>query len=160
VLSPDVEYARLLSLQGADVNVPYVRGKEDIDSGLAVLKSLVAMRKDNGAEKYPRLLVVLDGLEEVDGDDGQLKVYQPFLETTVKTGITVITGVDLLKSIYSGYPGAFVDVGNCLVTADGVGKTDVTFVGEDAALSLPTALNYPSEPTLEETIAERNGRGF
>ncbi len=159
VLSPDENYARLLSLQCADITVPYVRSKEDIDGGLAVLKSLIAMRKENGAKKYPRLVVVLDGLETLSDDDGQLKAYKPFFESTVKTGIDVITGVDLLKSIYSGYPGAFVDIGNCLVTADGVGKTDVTYVGDDSALSLPTALNYPSEPTLLETVEELNAKG-
>ena len=54
----------------------------------------------------------------------------------------IITGVDLMQSIFSGYPGAFVGVGNALVTTREQGKADVTLVADDASLSLPVAIEY------------------
>ncbi|MBQ8657550.1 MAG: hypothetical protein IJ506_00255 [Clostridia bacterium] len=158
LLSPDAAYSDLLTLKIADITAPYVRSQADLDAALLSINELVRMREENGAQKYPRLFVVLDGLEEIVKDEnGLLDAYKPFLEKTLGTGVEVITGVDLLKSIFSGYPGAFVGIGNCLVTADGEGKTDVTFVGEDSSLSLPTSLDYPCEPSVEELVAAWNG---
>ena len=69
-----------------------------------------------------------------------------------RKNVEIISGVSLMKSIFSGYPGAFVGVGNALVTTDGVGKADVTYVGDDFALSLPTAITLPDAPTVSETV--------
>jgi len=157
ILSPKPAYARLLSLKNADITVPYVRSLADVSFALESIDGLLKLRAENGAEKYPRLLLVLDGLEELQTqEDGLLEIYKPFIEKTYGTGVGVITGVDLLKSIFGGYPGAFVGIGNCLITADGEGKTDATFVGEDSSLSLPIALDYPSDLSIEELFAEPN----
>ncbi len=158
LLSPDFAYSDLLTLQTADITAPYIRSQADLDSALLILDELVRMRKENGIQKYPRLFVVLDGLEKlVKDENGLLDCYKPFLEKTLGTGVEIITGVDLLQSIFSGYPGAFVGIGNCLVTADGEDKTDVTFVKEDSSLSLPTSLDYPCEPSVEELVAAYSG---
>ena len=57
-----------------------------------------------------------------------------------------------MRSIFSGYPGAFVGVGNCLVTTQGNGKADITYVGEDSSLSMPTPILFPDEPNITETV--------
>lgn len=66
--------------------------------------------------------------------------------------VEIVTGVDLLKSIFSGYPGAFVGIGNCLVTPKGEGKADVTYVNTDSSLTLPAEISFPDSPSLAETI--------
>ena len=70
--------------------------------------------------------------------------------------VEVITGVDLKKSIFSGSPGAFVGVGNCLVSTREEGKADVTYVGSDVTLSAPAPILYPTEPDLADTIVFLN----
>ena len=153
IVSPNLSYGELLSFHSADVTAPYIRTGKDIEQSLNALKSLIAMRGDE-QKKFPRLIVVLDGLEQVTGEqNGLLEAYQPFVEITRGTDVTLITGVDLLKSIYKGYPGAFVGIGNCLVTADGEGKTDVTYAKEDSSLTEPVSLDYPSAPSVKEVIA-------
>lgn len=153
IVSPDLSYGELLSFQSADITAPYIRSGKDIEQAFHVLNELVSMRKSTD-RKFPRLIVVLDGLENVTGDQsGLLESYQPFVELVRGTDVTVITGVDLLKSIYKGFPGAFVGIGNCLVTADGEGKTDVTYAKEDSSLTEPLALDYPSAPSVKEVIA-------
>ena len=57
-----------------------------------------------------------------------------------------------MTSIFCGFPGACGGVGNCLVTTREVGKADVTYVGDDVALSMPVPMRYPSEPSIIETI--------
>ena len=64
----------------------------------------------------------------------------------------MIAGVDLTKSIFSGYPGAFVGIGNCLVATREMGKADVTYVNDDATLTMPLPITYPSAPAITETI--------
>ena len=64
----------------------------------------------------------------------------------------IISGLDLIKSIYSGCPGAFVGIGNCLITTRKDGKADVTYVGEDTHLSLPVLGEFPAEPSIGETV--------
>ncbi len=149
--SPFNEYTGLLSLNGADVTIPYVRNKGDVDALLTALKGLIQMREAD-ARKYPRLLVVLDGLEEIEENDKMLDIYKPFLDAVRNTSVDIITGVDLLKSAFSGFPGAYVGIGNCLVSAAGEGKTDVTYVGEDSSLTAPVTLDYPAGGTLKDFI--------
>lgn len=159
VLSPNPAYAQLLSLKNADITVPYIRSLTDVSRAIESVDELLKLREDEG-KKYPRLLLVLDGLEELETqENGLLEIYKPFLEKTYGTGVGVITGVDLLKSIFGGYPGAFVGIGNCLITADGEGKTDLTFVGEDSSLSLPISLDYPCDLSLDELFSNQAQEG-
>jgi hypothetical protein len=106
-------------------------------------------------EKNVKLVLVLDGLEELDGcnQSADLEEYRDFLEVVARqNNVEVISGVELMKSIFSGYPGAFVGLGNCLVTPREHGKADITFVDEDSSLSLPIAMTYADLPTVEETV--------
>ena len=153
ILSTKPEYGELLKLQGADVTVPYLRSKEDLDEGLSCLKEMIRMRAYG--EGYPHLFLVLDGLEDLQGcnKNGDLEEYRNFLEQVARrTDVDVFTGVDLLRSIFSGYPGAFVGIGNSLVTTRGEGKADLTYVNDDSSMTLPTVLEYPDAPSLTESI--------
>ena len=47
---------------------------------------------------------------------------------------------------------AFLGVGNCLITVGKDGKADVTYVNEDSSLSLPVEMEYPSEPSVMESV--------
>lgn len=152
VLSPREEYGELLRLKAADVTVPYIRSSEDYLAALETVKELVRMRSLNAG--YPRLFVVLDGLEELPDvlRDGMLAPYKACFEAVGASGVEIITGVDLLKSIFSGYPGAFVGIGNCLVTPKGEGRADVTYVNADSSLTLPKEVVFPDSPSLAEAI--------
>ena len=91
-------------------------------------------------------MLVLDGLEELEtcNENGELQEYRDFFELLARReSVDIITGVELRRSIFSGYPGAFVGVGNALVTTKEVGQADVTVVGDDSSLSLPIAITYP-----------------
>ena len=154
VISPRVEYGELLRLLGADVTVPFVRDKVDLAKVVACLRELVDMyRLGNGG--YPRLILVLDGLEELEGSNknADLEEYREIFDIVMRMeNVDVITGAELMRSIFSGYPGAFVGVGNCLVTMREEGKADVTYVGEDSSLSMPTPMSYPDSPSVTETV--------
>lgn len=153
ILSPKTEYGEFLRLNNADITVPYVRTKEDIDACLQCVKDLIALReREKGC---PRLILVLDGLEEIEGcnKNGDLEEYRDFFDVIArKQDVEIICGAELMKSIFSGYPGAFVGVGNCLVTTIEEGKADVTYVGEDSSLSLPTPIFFPTSPSPTETV--------
>ena len=157
ILSPRKEYGELLRLLNADITAPYVRDKSDVDACFTCVKELVALHeRENGC---PRLILVLDGLEEIDGcnKNGDLEEYRDFFELVARKGnIEIISGVDLMKSIFSGYPGAFVGVGNCLVTTIEDGKADVTYVGDDSSLSMPTPIRFPYQPSVTETVIMLN----
>ena len=153
IISPRKEYGEVLRLLNADVTAPFVREKADVDECLACVKELVDLHdREKGC---PRLILVLDGLEEIEGcnKNGDLEEYRAFFELLARRGnVEIISGVELIKSIFSGYPGAFVGVGNCLVTTIEEGKADVTYVGEDSSLSMPTPIRFPSEPSVTETV--------
>lgn len=153
VLSPRLAYGELLALRSADINLPFVNKKEDIAPVKNCVCELLELRaRERGC---PRLVVVLDGLEELENcnEKGDLEEYRTFFELLARReDVDVITGVDLMKSIFSGYPGAFVGVGNCLVTTHSDGKADVTYVSDDSSLSKPTAIVYPDEPSVAETV--------
>lgn len=159
VFSPRAEYGELLRLHGADITVPYVRSKEDLQLGRACLKELLAQYASGG--KYPKLFLVLDALEELPGcnDGGVLEEYRAILELVAREkNVHVISGVDLMKSIFSGNPGVFVGVGNCLVTTREEDRADVTYVKDDTSLSVPVAITYPDAPSMTETIIYLNAR--
>lgn len=153
ILSPRGDYGELLRLQSADVTAPYIRTKSDLDEALRCLRELVSLYRQG--QGYPRLILVLDGLEELENcnGNGDLEEYRTVFEALAREkNVDVISGVELMRSIFSGNPGVFVGVGNCLVTTREEGKADVTYVGEDSSLSLPIALVYPDSPSVTETL--------
>lgn len=153
VISPKTEYGELLRLRSIDLTVPYIRTKADFTQALGTVKELLHMREQGRG--YPRLFLVLDGIEELEdcNRNGDLEEYRAVFETlSRRDDVDIISGAELMKSIFSGYPGAFVGVGNCLVTTREEGKADVTYVGDDVALSMPVPMRYPSEPSIIETI--------
>ncbi|MBR2024114.1 MAG: hypothetical protein IJ996_06345 [Clostridia bacterium] len=159
VLSPKTEYGELLRLHTIDVTVPYIRTKADLGDGMRCLEELMKLYESVRGTK--KLFLVLDGLEEVEGcnQNGDLQEYRDFIDVVArKNNVEVISGVDLMKSIFSGYPGAYVGVGNCLVTTREDGKADVTYVGEDSTLSMPTPMFYPDSPSVTETVISLNAK--
>lgn len=157
VLSPRTEYGELLRLKSIDVTVPYVRTREDLEKAKACVKALTTdYARDTG---YPKLFLVLDGLEELQGanGNGDLGEYREFFDMLAREkNVAIISGAELIKSIFSGNPGVFVGVGNCLVTTREEGRADVTHVGEDSSLSMPVALQYPDSPSVLESIIYLN----
>lgn len=153
VLSPHTEYGELLRLKNMDVTVPYVRTKEDFLLALETVKELIRQRETGRG--YPYLILILDGLEDLPdcNVNGDLEEYRTVFDLfTRRDQAEVLVGVDLLKSIFSGYPATFVGEGNCLVSLREEGKADVTYVKEDGSMSLPVPIRYPSEPSATETV--------
>ena len=154
ILSPRTEYGELLRLKNLDVTVPFVSTKADVESAKACVSELLNMYL-TGGKGYPKLFLVLDGLEEIEGcnQNGDLEEFRAFFELIARQkNVEVISGTELMKSIFSGYPGAFVGVGNCLVTTREEGKADVTYVSDDSSLSLPTVMSFPDAPSVTETV--------
>ncbi len=144
VVSPKFDYSALFS-RDMDITLPFVAKKAD----LAAIKTCICelMELQTRERGCPRLVLVLDGLEEIEGcnENGELQEYRAFFELLARReNVDIITGVELMQSIFSGYPGAFVGVGNALVTTKEAGQADVTVVGDDSSLSLPVAITYPS----------------
>lgn len=157
VISPKTEYGELLRLRSIDLTVPYIHTKSDLTQTIESLNELLTLREQG--QGYPRLFVVLDGIEDLEGcnRNGDLEEYRAVFDLIARReDVDVISGVELMKSIFSGYPGAFVGVGNCLVTTREEGKADVTYVGDDVGLSLPVPMRYSAEPSLIETIISLN----
>ena len=153
ILSPRAEYGELLKLQNADITVPFLRKKADLENAFACVKELVALYRQGAG--FPKLILVMDGFEELEGcnERGDFEEYREILEFLAReTNVETVVGADLMKSIFSGDPGVFVGVGNCLVTTREEGRADVTYVGNDHSLSLPTAMEYPHAPSVTETV--------
>ena len=153
ILSPRTEYGELLRLHNVDMTVPFVRLHSDLEMAKKCVQELLALHeREKGC---PRLILVLDGLDELpdSNKNGDLEEYRAFFELiTRRTDVEIISGAQLMKSIFSGYPGAFVGVGNCLVTTREDGRADVTYVNDDSSLSLPTMMTFPDTPSLTETV--------
>ena len=157
IISPKTEYGELLRLRNMDATVPYILTKEDLDNAKNTLVELLQMRKTLKA--CPKLFVVLDGLETLPNcnKDGGLEEYREIFElVTRQENIELITSVDIVKTIFSGYPGAFVGIGNCLVATQEEGLADVTYVNSDASLSQPLPIKFPDSPSITETIVFLN----
>ena len=153
ILSPNTEYGEFLRLKSMDLTVPYIRSKYDFDLAIDTVKNL--LREREYGRGYPRLFVVLDGVETLEGcnRNEDLEEYRDIIDLLARRdNVELIAGVDLTKSIFSGYPGAFVGVGNCLVATREMGKADVTYVNDDASLTMPIPMTYPSAPAIMETI--------
>ena len=142
IVSPKTDYGALFN-RGVDVTYPFVRKKADLTEIKTCVGELLKLQDQ--MKNCPRLVLVLDGLESVEGcnEQGDFAEYRAFFELLARReNADIITGVDLMQSIFSGYPGAFVGVGNALVTTREQGKADVTLVADDASLSLPVAIEY------------------
>ncbi|MBR2646555.1 MAG: hypothetical protein IKD47_03260 [Clostridia bacterium] len=153
VLSPRAEYGELLRLKNIDATVPYLSTKEELAQAKDTISELLRMRETG--KGYPRLFVILDGLDELDGcnANGDFEEYREIIDiVSRKEDVHIICGVDLMKSVFSGYPGTFVGIGNCLVSTREEGKADVTYVGDDTLMSLPTPMDFPDAPSFTETI--------
>lgn len=153
ILSPKTEYGELLRLKSMDATVPYIRSKSDLELAVDGVKELLLMRETGSG--YPHLFIVLDGFDSLPdcNHGGDLEEYREIFELIRRReDVDIISGVDLTKSIFSGYPGAFVGLGNCLVSLREEGKADVTYVKDDASLSLPIPITYPSAPSIVETV--------
>ena len=153
ILSPNTEYGEFLRLKSMDLTVPYIRSKYDLDLAMDTVRQLLQEREYGRG--YPRLFIVLDGIEGLDGcnRNEDLEEYRDIIDLLARReNVELIAGVELTKSIFSGYPGAFVGVGNCLVATREMGKADVTYVNDDASLTMPTPIAYPSAPAIMETI--------
>lgn len=157
LVSPDLSYGRFMKLNGADVTVPFINSQSDLDGVLKTIASLAKLRE--GKKRAPKLFVVVDGIEEFADADKRstLECYRPFFEAVGTSGIELITGVDLTQTVFVGYPGVFVGVGNCLVTPSSGGEADVTYVNVDGSMSAPKSFRYPNLPTVAESIAFLNG---
>lgn len=157
VLSPRTEYGELLRYKGIDVTVPYIRTKADLEKAKGCVKGLTAEYACGVG--HPKLFLVLDGLEELPerNGNGDLDEYREFLDMLAREkNVAIISGVELIRSIFSGNPGVFVGVGNCLVTTREEGRADVTYVGDDSSLSMPIAIQYPDTPSVLEEIIQLN----
>ena len=157
VVSPRADYGELIRLHSLDITVPFIREKDDLQGVENCIKELVDLH--TRGRGCPKLYLVLDGLEELDGcnKNGDLEEYRNIFDLVARQpNIEVITGADLIKTIFSGYPGAFVGIGNCLVTAQMGGKADYTFVNDDSSLSMPAPLYYPDAPSCMETVIWAN----
>ena len=155
-MSPYTEYGELLKLNGADITVPFIRTQEDLQ---AVRDCLVKLAELHAEKTCLKLFLILDGLEELEGcnKNADFEEYREIFDLLARRqNVEIISGVELMKSIFSGYPGAFVGLGNCLVTTREHGRADVTFVGEDSSLSLPITITYADLPTIEETVMAFN----
>ena len=157
VLSPHTEYGELLRLHSLDITVPYIREKSDLKACMETIQELIRQR-DFG-KGYPKLFIVLDGLEELEESNvnGDLAEYRAIFDLLMRrSDVQIITGVDLTRSIFSGFPGAFLGIGNCLVSIREAGKADVTYVNDDSSLTMPEPIGYPIEPTVMESIIYLN----
>lgn len=151
ILSPKSEYGELLRLQNADITAPFISSLEQLNQAKETYKTLLSFAERN--PKAPKLFLVLDGLETLtENETGDLASYREFLELSARKKAEVITGANLIKSIFSGFPGAFVGVGNCLVTTGFGAQADATFVAPDSSMSLPTAITVPDTPSVPETV--------
>ena len=150
IVSPKREYAELLKLKRTNVFMPVLKSVDDLWNVIRVCKEQADLRVGGAERIYGKLVIVADGLEELT--NGALDCYLPFFAMTA-SGAELITGVDLVGSIFSASPQSFVGNGGCLITVTNRGVADVSRVDLSTELELPTPFEYPSEPSLSETIS-------
>jgi len=156
VVSSNMYYGQLMKLKSADVTVPFVTTPRDIPPILESVRAIAEMRKAKPSNS--KTFLVLDGIEMVLPEEERfsLDCYRPFFDAASNSGIEIITGVDLSKTVFAGYPSVFVGLGNCLVAPGVGGEMDVTYVEQDGSMSMPKRCEYPSLPTIAECIDQRN----
>lgn len=160
VVSPNVYYGQFMKLKSVDVTIPFITSERDIPPVLEAVKAIAEMRKAKPSKT--KTFLVLDGIETVLPEEERFKLdcYRPFFDAATGSGIEIITGVDLSKSVFAGYPSVFVGIGNCLVAPAVGGEMDVTYVEMDGSMSLPKKGEYPSLPTITECIERRNAEQY
>lgn len=151
ILSPKREYAELLRLTRSNVFVPVISSVEDLWKGVEFARSQAGLRRGDGESVFGRLVLIADGLESVTG--GGLDGYLPFFSIAAEYGVTLVTGVDLIKSVFGAVPQHFVGAGNCLITVMSAGKAHLSRVTDEGTLALPQAFTYPSEPSFSDSLA-------
>lgn len=158
IISPYKEYENFLFLKTIDATVPYIRQKSHVEQAIKTLQEVKRTREYGGAG-YPHLFVVVDGVDGLQdcNANADLEELRAVLELlSHREDVDVLCGVELVKSIFSGYPGAFVGIGNCLVTAEEDGRADLAYVEDDASLSGLITLEFPVEKQLSQTVAQFN----
>jgi hypothetical protein len=153
VISPRQEYGELLRLRSMDITVPFIRTRQDLQEAFACVKGVLETQAN--MQGVPKLFLVLDGLEEIPdcNANGDLEEYRNVFELSARSkNIEILCGAELMKSIFSGNPGVFAGVGNCIVTTREDGVADVTYVRDDSSLSTPTAMRYPDSPSITESV--------
>ena len=141
VLSPKREYAHLLTARGADVIVPYLQTESQFEKLKALVYAEVEARKKN--LHLPRLFILIDGWEKLSFlPKDNAFTYLRSVIADLSGGAEILTAIDFKGSIFEGFEGAFVGVGNSLISVDENGKADVAYVGEDCQLDTPVAITY------------------
>lgn len=156
ILSPSLEYGKLLSVSGADISAPYIRNAEDFTLAVEQISSLCAMRRMKTG--YPKLFVVCDGLEEIPSlaENDVTDPYLRLADTLAFCDSELLVSIDLSKSRFSGFPGAAAGIGNCVISCKGEGKADITQVEKDSSLGLPREADCPFEEDLSLAVREWN----
>lgn len=150
VVSPKREYAELLKLKNADVFIPVLTSVDDLWEVIRICREQADLRLGDGRAIFGKLIVVVDGLEDFVG--GGLECYLPFFALSAM-GVELITGVDLVGSVFSASPQSFVGSGGCLISVTNRGFADISRVSASGEMSLPSPFEYPSEPSLSEAVA-------
>ena len=104
IASPNDEYGEFLRLQGADVTVPYVKDRTDLLKIKDCVREIIQLQ--SRGQGCPKLILLLDGLDEIDGcnKNGDLEEYREFFELLARrTQVEIISGANLMKSIFSGH---------------------------------------------------------
>jgi hypothetical protein len=130
--------------------MPVLNSVDDLWEVIRICREQADLRVGSGENIYGKLVIVADGLEELTG--GGLECYLPFFAFS-ESGAELITGVDLVGSVFSASPQSFVGSGGCLITVTNRGYADVSRVDSSGSLELPSPFEYPSEPSLLDAIA-------
>lgn len=157
VLSNQPEYAELLRLKSMDFTLPYLREKTDLEQATETVKTLLKQREQG--KGYPHLFIVLDGVEALPGcnRNGDLEEQRDIIDLCLRRNdVDIIVGADLSKTVYNGYPAAFVGAGNSVITTLGKGRAEVAYVQEDGVVASPFSIEFPDEPSLTETVISLN----
>ena len=154
VISPKRDYAELLRLNRANVVAPLIDTLDGVMKALEFARAQ-AIEKDKLGANYGKLFLVLDGLETLS--NGSFDCYLPFFNLAHAYGVDIITGVDLLGSLFEDRPQDFIGVGQSLISVSSLDKADVVYAQKNGVLTLPISVRVPSEPSLAETLSYVNG---
>ena len=135
------------------VNLSFERGEFVAITGKSGSGKSTLLSVISGMDSYEEGDLLIEGESTSHYLQADFEEYREIIDiVSRKEDVHIICGVDLMKSVFSGYPGTFVGIGNCLVSTREEGKADVTYVGDDTLMSLPTPMNFPDAPSFTETI--------
>jgi hypothetical protein len=154
VISPKRDYFELLRLTRSNVVAPLIDNMDGAIKGLEFARSQAINYAKTG-ENYGKLFLVLDGLETLS--NGSFDCYLPFFNLAHAYGVDIITGVDLIGSLFENRPQDFIGVGNSLISVSAIDKADVVYAQKNGVLTLPISVRFPSEPSVAETLSYVNG---